>query len=72
MEIKLNAGHIFDFVTDLKHCVTSGHVHGKLMQMYYHPASQELDIYMNSKHMATFDYPGQVEQAVYYYNEIGR
>ena len=71
MEIKLNAGHIFDFVTDLKHCVTSGHVHGKLMQMYYHPASQELGVYRNGECIGIFEYPGQVEKAVYYYNEIG-
>ena len=71
MEIKLNAEDIFDYVNELGHCVASGHVHGNLMTMYYYPANQELEIYKNSEHMATFEYPGQVEQAVYYYNEGG-
>jgi len=70
-EIQLTANHIVDYITDLKYCVGSTTVDGNLMQMYYHPASQELDIYRNFKWIATFDFPDQVKKAVDYYNDGG-
>ena len=73
MSIRLTSEHIFDYINELSHCVAATYEseHGNSMQMFYHPISQELLIYKNKECIGTFEYPGQVENAVYFYNQGG-